>query len=192
MATARAWSLPAITVQLRLGVHTRVAESFDSLFAQEYPRLVAIAYRMLGDRHAAEDVAQEVFLDFHRKHSADAEYAARWLHAAAAHAALNLLRGNRRRMRREAAHVAGWEDDRAVAAANHPELALEELERRREVRAALSRLPRRSGAVLVLRYSGLSYAEVAAALGVKVGAIGTMLRRAEAAFRKEVLRGSPD
>jgi RNA polymerase sigma-70 factor (ECF subfamily) len=58
------------------------------------------------------------------------------------------------------------------------------------VQAALSRLPERSAAVLALRYSGLSYAEVAAALGVKTNAVGTLLRRAEAALRKEMSHGT--
>jgi RNA polymerase sigma-70 factor (ECF subfamily) len=40
--------------------------------------------------------------------------------------------------------------------------------------------------VLVLRHSGLSYAEVAEAMDVSAGQVGTMLRRAEAALRKEV------
>jgi DNA-directed RNA polymerase specialized sigma24 family protein len=44
--------------------------------------------------------------------------------------------------------------------------------------------------VLVLRSSGLSYAEVAQAIGVGTGQIGTLLRRAEAALRKEVTRGT--
>ena len=55
-----------------------------------------------------------------------------------------------------------------------------------EVRRALARLPRRAAAVLVLRHSGLSYAEVAEAMNVKVGHVGTMLRRAESALRKEL------
>ena len=54
------------------------------------------------------------------------------------------------------------------------------------VRAALSRLPRHSATVLVLRHSGLSCAEVADATGVKVGQVGTMLRRAEAVFGRGV------
>ena len=58
------------------------------------------------------------------------------------------------------------------------------------VRAALSRLPRHSATVLVLRHSGLSYAEVADSMGVKVGQVGTMLRRAEAALRKELDRAT--
>ena len=44
--------------------------------------------------------------------------------------------------------------------------------------------------VLVLRASGLSYAEVAQALGVGIGQVGTLLRRAESALRKEVSRGT--
>ncbi len=180
-----AWPLPAVTASLGAGVQRRVPDPFEGLFAREYPKLVGIAYRVLGDRHEAEDVAQEVFLEFHRKHSADASYATGWLHAAAAHAALNVLRGNRRRMARETAHAIA-QQDQAVDAASHPERAAEEAEQRRQVRTALSRLPKRSAAVLALRYNGLSYAEVAAALHVKVGQVGTMLRRAEAMLRKEV------
>jgi RNA polymerase sigma-70 factor (ECF subfamily) len=67
---------------------------------------------------------------------------------------------------------------------------LEINEDRRAVRAALARLAPKPAAVLVLRASGLSYAEVAEALGVGTGQIGTLLRRAEAALRKEVTRGT--
>jgi len=40
--------------------------------------------------------------------------------------------------------------------------------------------------VLALRYSGLSYAEVAEAMGIVVGQVGTVLRRAEARLKREV------
>jgi RNA polymerase sigma factor (sigma-70 family) len=76
--------------------------------------------------------------------------------------------------------------------AQSPERLVEEAERRREVRQALGRLSERSAAILVLRYSGLSYAEVATALRMKVGNVGTMLRRAEEALRKEVNRATFD
>src|SRR5258708_2499553 len=66
-------------------------ESFEALFTAEYARVAGIANRVLADRHEAEDVAQEVFIDFHRLHSASAQYAPAWLHRAAAHAALNRL-----------------------------------------------------------------------------------------------------
>jgi RNA polymerase sigma-70 factor (ECF subfamily) len=67
-----------------------------------------------------------------------------------------------------------------------PQAAVEVAETRRAVRAALARVPARDASVLALRYSGLSYAETAAALGIGVSGVGTVLRRAEARLRKEV------
>jgi RNA polymerase sigma factor (sigma-70 family) len=160
-------------------------ESFEALFTAEYGRVTGIANRVLADPHEAEDVAQEVFIDFHRLHSASAQYAPAWLHRAAAHAALNRLRGARRRQRREVAQAAE-ENDQTV----DPQKMLEVSEDRRHVRQALARLAPKPAAVLVLRSSGLSYAEVAQALGVGIGQVGTLLRRAEAALRKEVTRGT--
>ncbi len=55
-------------------------------------------------------------------------------------------------------------------------------EDRARVQAALARLPERQGKLLLLRHSGLSYAEVAMALDVAPGSVGTLLARAERAF----------
>jgi RNA polymerase sigma factor (sigma-70 family) len=164
-----------------------MADPFDHLFKTEYGKVVGIAYRVLGDRGAAEDVAQEVFVQFHQRQSPEASYARAWLHAAAAHAALNVLRSQRRRGRREEneARMRGLQ-------AVDPEEALLAAEERKAVRAALARLSERDGTMLALRYSGLSYAEMAAALRIKVTSVGTMLRRAEEAFRKEVERATPE
>jgi RNA polymerase sigma factor (sigma-70 family) len=160
-------------------------ESFEALFRAEYARVAGIANRVLMDQHEAEDVAQEVFVDFHRLHSASAQYAPAWLHRAAAHAALNRLRGSRRRQKREVAQAAE-PSDRVL----DPQKLFEVSEDRRQVREALARLAPKPAAVLVLRSSGLSYAEVAQALGVGIGQVGTLLRRAEASLRKEVTRGT--
>jgi len=160
-------------------------EAFEALFKSEYARVAGIANRVLADPHEAEDVAQEVFINFHRLHSASAAFAPAWLHRAAAHTALNRVRGRKRREKREFAQ-APEEASRTV----DPQRMLEVSEDRRVVRAALARLAPKPAAVLVLRASGLSYAEVAQALGVGTGQIGTLLRRAEAALRKEVTRGS--
>ncbi len=160
-------------------------DAFESLFTAEYGRVVGIANRVLADPHEAEDVAQEVFIDFHRLHSASADYAPAWLHRAAAHSSLNRLRGARRRQKREFAQ-AMEETDRTVDPQRHLELD----EDRRRVREALGRMAPKPAAVLVLRASGLSYAEVAQALGVGISQIGTLLRRAEETLRKEVTRGT--
>ena len=164
----------------------RLPEAFERLFIAEYPRVVAIANRVLANRHEAEEVGQEVFLQFHRGHDPRAPYAAAWLHRAAWHSSLNVIRGNKRRERREEA-VAPISEERVA----DPQAVLEQSEERRMVRDAMRRMPRKSSAVLALRYSGLSYAEVARALGVSIGQVGTLLRRAEARLRTEVTNATP-
>jgi RNA polymerase sigma-70 factor (ECF subfamily) len=185
MLHAQAWR-PAVTRGALTRVNRFVRDPFERLFLREYPRVVAIAYKVLADRTAAEDVAQEVFLKFHRSLSPDSERASGWLHAAAVHAALNTVRGERRRLQRESAHAR----EEALAGVANPEGIVEAGERRREVRRVLARLPERTASVLLLRHSGLSYAEIATALGMKVGNVGTVLRRAEEALRKEVNHAS--
>ena len=187
MLQMQAWR-PSVTRAPLSAINQRVPDPFERLFLQEYPKVVAIAYRVLADRPAAEDVAQEVFLKFHRSYPPDSERASGWLHSAAVHSALNVIRGERRRAQRETAHA--LDPGRPTIAS--PERLVEEAEQRREVRRALSRLPQRTAAVLMLRHSGLSYAEIATALRIKVGNVGTLLRRAEEALRKEVNRATPE
>ena len=158
-----------------------VRPDLELVFRADYPRVVAVAARVLGSRDDAEDVAQEVFLAFGRS-SVPAGEATGWLSVAAVHTALNLLRSGRRRTSRE--EVAGG--DSGVA----PDVAdtVVVLEERSRVRAALARLPHKQAVALVLRHSGLSYAEIAAALDLSPGSVGTTVRRAESALRKELNR----
>lgn len=160
-------------------------EPFERLFMAEYGKVVAVANRVLADRTEAEDVAQEVFLDFHRRHRPDAGYAPAWLHRAAVHTALNRIRSRRRRERRELVDARSRGHNEV-----DPQQVVEVEEDRRLVREALTRLPTKAGSVLALRYSGLSYVEVGAALGVGANQVGTLLRRAEQALRKEMSRAT--
>ena len=161
-----------------------VRSDLEQIFRTAYGRVVGVAARVLGSRDEAEDVAQEVFLTFGRS-SVPAGEAAGWLSVAAAHTALNHLRSGRRRATREEA--AGDGDAVCPDVADTVVTLLE----RRRVRAALARLPRRQAVALVLRHSGLSYAEVAAALDLSPGSVGTTVRRAESALRKELNRHAP-
>lgn len=182
----------ATTVREWMGIQQRDLTSFDELFLAEYTRVVAIARRVLGDDHEAEDVAQEVFCSYYRQHPPDAPYAAPWLHRAAAHTALNVIRGKRRRLRRETGEaIAHARVESAAEAALDPQRAVEAAEQRRELLGAMARIPGKSAAILALRYSGLSYAEVAAALDIGANQVGTLLRRAEAALRKEMSHVTP-
>jgi RNA polymerase sigma factor (sigma-70 family) len=161
-----------------------VRGDLEQVFRAAYPRVVGVAARVLGSRDEAEDVAQEVFLSFGRS-SVPAGGAQAWLSVAAAHTALNHLRSGRRRASREEAVGDGDSVSPDVAD------AVVTLDERRRVRAALARLPRRQAVALVLRHSGLSYSEVAAALDLSPGSVGTTVRRAESALRKELNRHAP-
>lgn len=159
-----------------------VRPDLDEIFRRDYQQVVGVAARVLGSRDQAEDVAQEVFLSFGRS-AVPAGEARGWLSVAAAHTALNLLRSGRRRASRE--ETAAAADDAVVSDVAEAVVTLEE---RSRVRAALARLPRTQSVALVLRHSGLTYADVAAALGLSPGSVGTTVRRAESALRKELTR----
>ncbi len=194
-------AVPAFAVALPAGVVTRIGgrdgvpvpdaptrgalrPDLDVVFRREYQRVVSVAARVLGSRDQAEDVAQEVFLAFNRS-SVPAGEAGGWLSVAAAHAALNVLRSGRRRSARE---EAAGDGPSVVGDVADDVITREE---RGSVRAALARLPHKQAAALVLRHSGLSYAEVAAALDLSPGSVGTTVRRAEAALSKELDRHGP-
>ena len=159
-----------------------VRDDLADVFRRDYPLVVGVAARVLGSRDLAEDVAQEVFLSFGRT-TVPVSEARGWLSVAAAHTALNVVRSGRRRSaREEAAAVA---QDTVVSDVADTVVTREE---RRAVRSALGRLPRAQAVALVLRHSGLSYADVAAALDLSPTSVGTTVRRAESALRKELNR----
>jgi RNA polymerase sigma-70 factor (ECF subfamily) len=159
-----------------------VEHRFDETFRRAYPRLVGLAWRVLRDRAAAEDVAQETLVrlaDAALLDRPDAEVDA-WLTRVCLNRASNALRARVR---------AGDREDRAgrrepPAHGQDPAAAVVDGEDRDAVRSALAELPERQRAVLVLRHSGYAYAEVAAAIGVAPGSVGTLLARAERAFRQ--------
>ncbi len=154
----------------------------DEVFRRDYRMVVGVAGRVLGSRDEAEDVAQDVFLSFGRT-TVPTNEARGWLSVAAAHTALNLLRSGRRRASHES--DATTSHDAVVGDVADDVITGQE---RTRVRAALARLPRKQAVALVLRHSGLSYNEVAAALNMSPGSVGTTVRRAESALRKELNR----
>jgi RNA polymerase sigma factor (sigma-70 family) len=159
--------------------------AFEEFFREQYPAVVRIAFGVVQDAQTAQDVAQDVFISAFQRFGdpAESDHACAWVRVAAAHAALNAIRGERRRRRRQQLFA-------VEVPPMGPEETVLDRESRAEVRQALSRLSRRAATVLVLRHNGLSYAEVAEAMNVKVGHVGTMLRRAEKALRKELQNAS--
>ncbi len=155
--------------------------AFETIFRAFHGRVFATAYRLLGSEQEAEDVAQEVFLRLYlrplppgRRHNLAA-----WLLRVATNLSYNAARGRRRRAVRESRVVTEQVDgapDDVLAPATDLEAA--------EVREVLGQLPERQVQLLLLRQAGLSYAELALAIGVSESSVGTLLARAERAFRE--------
>jgi len=112
--------------------------------------------------------------------AAHTDQAAGWLYRTAVRVALNELRRKTRSTRHESLA------DTTPGAPTPEELRLLR-EQQEQVRAVLAALDSRQSELLVLRGSGLSYEELAAALELNPASVGTLLSRAQQAFRKEFI-----
>lgn len=155
--------------------------AFEELFMRHYATVYRVLYGLTGRREAAEDAAQETFLTLYRRPPSSHQPLRPWLCRVALNTARNALRSERRDAARleRAAHEPVAED---------PSEAAERAEEREQVRVALAMLPQRQAHLLLLRHAGLSYAEVAAALDLAPGSVGTLLARAERAFAEAYAR----
>jgi len=155
--------------------------TFTAVFNEHWERVCGVLFRLVGDRDEAEDLALETFIRLHDRLPKlnQPEAIGGWLYRVAVNQGLNALRSSQRRRRYE--DLAGVEALQASAPPD-PEGQVEKDETRRQVRQTLSRLRPRSTQLLVLQASGLSYAEISAAVGVPVGSVGTLLSRAQKEF----------
>ncbi len=158
-------------------------DRFDELFRRLYPPLFGLAYRLLGDRGAAEDVLQDTFLKLadHPVLARPDDEVAAWLRRVCLNLGANRLRDERRI--RERFERAGRLDSAESPINEAPAGAVLRSEERAEVRRALAGLPERQRDCLLLRHSGYAYTEIAQTLGVAIGSVGVLLARAERAFR---------
>lgn len=162
---------------------------FESIFQEHYPRVYSVVYRMVGDPHAADDLTAETFWRLWEHPPARDENLAGWLYRVATRLGYNALRDRRRREQYELAAL-----DAALRespSANPAQAAENRMERER-VRRVLRRLPYRDFQLLVLRHSGLSYREIAAAAGIAAASVGTLLNRAESRFEALYRQGEKD
>jgi len=163
--------------------------AFESVFVQHYPRIVAVLFRIVGNRAQADELAGDVFWKAYRKapHSdspLEQNNLGGWLYRVATRVGIDALRaGTRRKRYEQEAGAASYETDEASPNSDPLADVLRE-EKRRRVREALALMKPVRAQLLILRQSGLSYQELAQTLGVKPGSIGTLLARAEAEFEK--------
>jgi RNA polymerase sigma-70 factor (ECF subfamily) len=160
------------------------AADFEAAFREHWRLVYQALYRLLGQRAEAEDLAVEVFWRLHQRMDSGLQGGRlrAWLYRVAVNLGLNALRAGRRRSFYEDAAGKRNPVDRAVG---NPLEEASRAEERKLVRRTLARLKPRSARLLALRYSGLSYAELAEALKLSPASIGSLLARAEKEFERE-------
>jgi RNA polymerase sigma-70 factor (ECF subfamily) len=160
------------------------SSAFEALFLEHWARVYRLLYRLVGDPAEAEDLALETFLRLHKRFPPhDGEFnLGGWLSRVATNLGLQSIRSWKRRERYEM--TAGKYALEEVPEAQ-PAQILAQAEERRLVRLALSQLNERHSQLLVMRYSGLSYKEIAEALELAPTSIGPLLVRAEKEFAKQ-------
>ena len=159
----------------------RPAAPVAALFREHHGELVRLALLMVGDLPTAEDVVQDVYARLH----------SRWSQIAAPDAVLPYVRsavlnGCRSVLRRRAVarRVGAAHRDEPTAKSAESEVMLSE--DRRQVLAALARLPRRREVLVLRYYLGLSEAEIAAVLGISPGTVKSTAARGLAALAREL------
>jgi RNA polymerase sigma-70 factor (ECF subfamily) len=159
------------------------ASDFEAAFSEHWGRVYRVLYRLVGDPAEAEDLALETFVRLYRNPPLPARdlNLGGWLYRVATNLGLQSLRKGSRRQRYEQA--AGHEalidlpEDR-------PAELLDQAEQVHLARRVLAKMNLRQAQLLTLRYSGLSYKEIAAALDLSPASIGPLLLRAEREFEK--------
>jgi len=158
--------------------------ALDALIARYHSPLNHLVRRYVGSGDAADDVLQDVFVRIWRtRHTLVLHGSLRsYLYAAARNAAVNAVTSETARRRREA--LVSESDALAVEPIAD---AVEQAELEIAVRRALDDLPERCREVFLLcRQHGLSYPEVASALGVSLSTVKTQMGRAMAALARRL------
>jgi RNA polymerase sigma-70 factor, ECF subfamily len=181
-----------VDTDLMLQVKQGNVESLELLLSKHRKRLIHWLYRMVQDRAIAEELAQEVFLRVYlsrEKYEPTAKFTT-WLYRIANNRALNWIRDHSQESLHEsldAVTLRGAKRQLPCAGAPPDELLLErecESEFQRQVRLAIQSLPERQrSAVLMHKYAGLEYTQIAEALGCSVTTVKSVLWRAYTTLR---------
>jgi RNA polymerase sigma-70 factor (ECF subfamily) len=169
----------------------RVGEGDDTSFALLLERhrgpVVHFLYRMVQNQAISEELAQEVFLRVYRSRSTYEPTAkfTTWLFRIATHVALNSIRDGKKEKGHESLDVEIEGMERQVADCQ-PTVEQEMVQnvKLREVRQAIEALPaKQRAAVLMHKYEGLDYAQIAAVLSCSESAVKSLLFRAYESLR---------
>lgn len=164
--------------------------TWDEVVNDHSARVYRLAFRLTGNPHDAEDLTQDVFVRVFR--SLDRFQPGTlegWLHRITTNLYLD---GARRRQRIRFDPMADNADDRLPSRDRSPGQLLDDQDLDHDVAAALDDLaPEFRAAVVLCDIEGLSYEEIADALGVKLGTVRSRIHRGRSQLRRALAHRSP-
>ena len=176
MKASEAWSPDELLTRAAAGE----AAAFAALVRRYQRTVYSIALRMLSDRHRAEDLAQEVFLQLYRSlDSIDSDmHLAFWLRKVAMNRAIDRIRQETRHDNQPLADAAAIVDETPDA-----DPLLE-----RRMSNLVAQLPPAARAVVVLRYQeDVDPVDIASTLDMSINTVKSHLKRSLTALRARVL-----
>ncbi|WP_253890672.1 RNA polymerase sigma factor SigE [Actinokineospora diospyrosa] len=155
--------------------------SWDEVVREHGDRVYRLAYRLAGNAHDAEDLTQETFIRVFRSLASYKPGTFEgWLHRITTNLFLDMVR-RRSRLRMEGLPE---DTDRLEGDEPSPEEVYDETHLDPDLQAALDELPPEFRAAVVLcDVEGLSYEEIGATLGVKLGTVRSRIHRGRQALR---------
>lgn len=165
---------------------------FNQLVQQHSGKVLGLAWRLVGNREDAEDLAQEAFLRLHRalpEFRGDSKIST-WLYRTTTHLAIDHLR--RERLKRKLFFFRSAEGDPdpidlAPAPLANPAREVEDRQAMQALQRGLLKLSARQQVIFTLRhYEGLPLKEIAGHLGLETGTVKSHLHRAVSVLRREL------
>ncbi|MGH3621111.1 MAG: RNA polymerase sigma factor SigE [Sciscionella sp.] len=160
--------------------------SWDEVVREHADRVYRLAYRLTGNQHDAEDLTQETFIRVFRSLASYKPGTFEgWLHRITTNLFLDMVR-RRSRLRMEALPE---DTDRLAGDGPSPEQVYSQTHLDPDLQVALDELPPEFRAAVVLcDVEGLSYEEIGATLGVKLGTVRSRIHRGRQALRAALER----
>lgn len=168
-------SIARTAVDERIAEGSRWSREFSATFYEEYPRLWAVAYALVGDAYVAEELTMEAFSTAYSSWGRVSRADNRSAYLRKIVLNLSRSRWRRRKIEQRVNGVVHGRSERDASAY----WVSRESDDRLDVWAAVVQLPARQRACVVLRYyADLSEEQVAESLGCSVGTVKSHLHRA--------------
>jgi RNA polymerase sigma-70 factor, ECF subfamily len=167
-----------------------VPPSWDEIVREHSARVYRLAYRLSGNAHDAEDLTQEVFVRVFRSLGSYTPGTFEgWLHRITTNLFLDLVR---RRARIRFDPLADDAHERLAGREPSPAQAFDDTHFDPDIQAALDTLaPDFRAAVVLCDVEGLSYEEIAATLGIKLGTVRSRIHRGRTQLRQALAHRDP-